>query len=997
MQLSHPILNRICLSLDNAFTAHSSHSGHSSLAAVWLALTILATGISAEAASPLIMVQPMSQTVVSGGPASFNVTATGDSQLQYQWRKNGTSLSGQTSASLTIAAATSADAGDYSVMVFSSSGATSSSTARLTVGAIQLPSIVSQPSSQTVSAGGNATFQVVASGSQPFAYQWKKNGFNLSGQASATLTLQSVTSADAGAYSVSVANAAGATASANAMLTVTTPSSPVLVTQPSSQTVPAGSSVTLSVTAAGSGQLQYQWKKEGIALAAQTSATFSVSSATALDAGNYSVSVSNSSGTTNSANATVTVTATMAPSITSGPINTTVSAGSRATLTVSASGSTPLSFQWRRNGINLSGQTSAILVLNNCTSADAGSYSVQVSNSMGSQTSADATLTVTGAVAQAPGVAVNPVSQTVSAGANVTLFVTATGSGPLSFQWKRNGVDLAGETSAALQINSATSANAGDYAVVVSNDTGTAASATATITIAASSAPSIAVGPISQTTTASGTVTFVVQASGSGPVSYQWMKNGVSIAGANSATLTLQNVQASDIGSYQVIVQNSSGAAASSEATLSIGAQAQTVDSSFAAVNVSNVTAVVVQADGKVIIVGGFTHVGGVPRNRIARLNADGSLDLTFSGAGGANGPILALEPQADGRLVVAGSFTTMQGASANRISRLNADGSVDSSFNVGAGANDSIAAVKVQANGKIVVAGAFSQVNGSPRQFITRLNADGAVDASFNAGSGPNSPINDIKLQADGKVVIGGGFGFVSGVSRRGVARLNYDGSLDASFGAGILAGTVGTVSTIDLQTDGRILIGGSFSAVNGSPCSGLARLNADGTLDTSFITGLTTLASISSVRVQPDGRIIVGGQLNFAGIGALPDFAGRLNADGSLDTGLGSDLMLSLGSANNIEVQGNGSIYLAGNSTLLRVVSDILRPRLMASGKVTNSFSLSVQTRNGRTYILESKATADANNWTQIQTTPGDGSIKTMSDTSATASIRFYRVREQ
>ncbi len=198
------------------------------------------------------------------------------------------------------------------------------------------------------------------------------------------------------------------------------------------------------------------------------------------------------------------------------------------------------------------------------------------------------------------------------------------------------------------------------------------------------------------------------------------------------------------------------------------------------------VSAIAVQADGKIVIGGSFTGVNGHPRNRIARLNADGSVDQSFNPGGGADDFVETVAVQADGKIVIGGGFTGVNGHPRNRIARLNADGSVDQSFNPGSGANTFVFAVAVQADGNIVIGGFFTSVNGTPRNRIARLNADGSVDQSFNPGSGADDFVETVAIQADGKIVIGGVFLSVNGAPRNRIARLNADGSVDTSFDVG-------------------------------------------------------------------------------------------------------------------------------------------------------------------------------------------------------------------
>jgi parallel beta-helix repeat protein len=268
------------------------------------------------------------------------------------------------------------------------------------------PSITTQPQSQTVAANGNAIFSVVAAGTAPLTYQWTKNSAAISGATSSTLQLSSVTSANAGNYAVVVSNPYGSLTSVSASLTVTAGVAPSITTQPQSQTVAANGNVTFSVVASGTAPLSYQWTKNSAAISGATSSTLQLSSVNSANAGNYAVTVTNTYGNITSASATLTVTpAGVAPSITTQPQSQTVAANSIVSFTVVAAGTAPFTYQWTQNSAAISGATSATLQINSVTSADAGEYAVTVTNAYGNITSASATLTVT---ASSPGTVEQP-------------------------------------------------------------------------------------------------------------------------------------------------------------------------------------------------------------------------------------------------------------------------------------------------------------------------------------------------------------------------------------------------------------------------------------------------------------------------------------------------------------------------------------------------------------------------------------------------------------
>ncbi|MCF8461640.1 MAG: T9SS type A sorting domain-containing protein [Flavobacteriales bacterium] len=272
------------------------------------------------------------------------------------------------------------------------------------------------------------------------------------------------------------------------------------------------------------------------------------------------------------------------------------------------------------------------------------------------------------------------------------------------------------------------------------------------------------------------------------------------------------------------------------------------------------VKAILLQPDGKIIIAGWFTEYNGTPRNCIARLNADGSLDNTFDPGIGPNEVIQTALLQPDGKIIIAGFFTEYAGTAKNYIARLNADGSLDSSFGLGTGANNRPEAIRLQPDGKIIIAGTFTEYDGIARNYIARIHADGSLDNSFDPGSGANSGIEDVMLQPDGKIIIGGWFTSYNGTGINRIARINSDGSLDNSFNVGTAADAL--VFCIALQTDGKIIIGGNFAFYNGTGRNRIARINSDGSLDNTFDPGTGVNLAVHSATLQPDGKVIIGGQ---------------------------------------------------------------------------------------------------------------------------------------
>ena len=269
---------------------------------------------------------------------------------------------------------------------------------------------------------------------------------------------------------------------------------------------------------------------------------------------------------------------------------------------------------------------------------------------------------------------------------------------------------------------------------------------------------------------------------------------------------------------------------------------------------------IAIQSDGKIIIGGTFTNYNGSTLNNIARLNSNGTIDVTFTLGTGANSTVNTAVLQGDGKIIIGGDFTSYNGTSRNRIARLNADGTLDATFDPGVGANASVFSTAIQSDGKIVIGGSFSTYNSNTKNFIARINSNGSFDASF-AGTGTNGTIRTIRIQSDGKIFMAGVFNTYDGVARISVARANSDGSLDISFDPG--TGANSAVRTSAIQSDGKILIGGEFTSYNTTAINRIARLNSDGSIDATFNTGTGANNTVWSTVIQSDGKIIIGGML--------------------------------------------------------------------------------------------------------------------------------------
>ncbi len=363
------------------------------------------------------------------------------------------------------------------------------------------------------------------------------------------------------------------------------------------------------------------------------------------------------------------------------------------------------------------------------------------------------------------------------------------------------------------------------------------------------------------------------------------------------------------------------------------------------------------QSDGKVLIVGRITSYNGIPTGELARINTDGSLDTTFnnnliagsgggaSGLGGAGYTYFA-DVQTDGKILVVGNFTTYGSTPVYRIARFNSDGTPDSTFmtNVGTGANNYAFQVQQLQSGKILVDGAFSTFNGTTVSGVVLLNSDGTTDTSFTTNLGTGFVGGTEKYfaeTADGKIIIMGDFTSLNGTTVGGIVRLNADGTIDNTFnqGAGFAGGYPYGATA---QSNGKLLVVSSATTYDGATISNLVRLNSDGTLDTDFVTNVGSTNNVYKTAVQADGKILVSGAFNtFNGLSVNKII--RLNSDGTTDTSFVTDIGTGFADGLSKDVGGmvvdsSGNIALGSRTAsfngisnthyLIKLITDIVIP---------------------------------------------------------------------
>ncbi|HEY0550184.1 MAG TPA: hypothetical protein VGF13_11335, partial [Verrucomicrobiae bacterium] len=424
------------------------------------------------------------------------------------------------------------------------------------------------------------------------------------------------------------------------------------------------------------------------------------------------------------------------------------------------------------------------------------------------------------------------------------------------------------------------------------------------------------------------TASFYVGVSSSTFVTFQWYRGTQQLAGATSQALTLTNLSPSLQGEYFAVVSNSFGSATSAPASLVVlpivpGMVDPMFNSGFGPNSV--VRAVRPDPDGHIYIGGEFSSVNGTNRARLARLNSNGSLDGTFAaGLSNSSGfaSVYALAVQTNHQLLVGGSFSHVNSTPRRSLARINSDGSLDASFDAAIpGTLSSVWAITLLTDGKILIGGDFTSVLGATRNGLALLNSNGTLDSFFGSGAGMNGSVRAIVVQPDGRVIVGGAFTTVNGQPRARIARLTEIGALDPTFNSSVSADS--WVNALALQADGKIILGGSFANVNGNYWPYLARLDANGLLDPIFNLTNRPNGALTSLAVQPDGKVIIGGGFTVLGTEFHQNFA-RLKIDGSVDDGFYSNPGASSW-VETIALEPSGAILIGGT---FYSVNGLVRP---------------------------------------------------------------------
>lgn len=503
-----------------------------------------------------INTQPTAQSVCAGNTATFSVAATG-TNITYQWKKNGAvlsnggNISGAQSATLTISNTSATDVDNYTVEVTGSGNTVVSNAVALTVNSA--PTISLQPQGQTLCVGGTISLSVTAAGAT--TYQWKRGNTNV-GTNSASLNISNATANDAGQYTCVITNSCG-NITTNAV-TVTVNPSTAITTQPQPQAVCIGGTLTLTTAATGTGTLSYQWKRGATPVGAN-SATLTINNVQAGDIGSYTCEVTGTCGTvtTNAANVTVAP----LPTFTTQPQSTTICAGASPTFTVNSTGLANPQYQWYVNGSAVGSPTT-----NTSFTATTPTNGTTVNAVIigGCQDVSSNIVTIT--VNPTTTITTQPINQSACLGSSASFSVVATGVN-LTYQWKKNGNNIGGQTQATLTLNNITANDAANYTCLVTGTCGAPTSNAGVLSIA--NTASISSQPQAQTICGGTTLTLDVVGNAGNNTTYQWLFNGNPV-GTNNSTYSVPNASAAVEGNYEVTISGGCGTITSNSVVVDV-------------------------------------------------------------------------------------------------------------------------------------------------------------------------------------------------------------------------------------------------------------------------------------------------------------------------------------------------------------------------------------------------------------------------------------------
>lgn len=505
--------------------------------------------------------------------------------------------------------------------------------------------------------------------------------------------------------------------------------------------------------------------------------------------------------------------------------------------------------------------------------------------------------------------------------------------------------------------------------------------------------------PLRYQTAAGGSAIFYVTFSQCNEPFVQWFRDGVAVPGATNLVFVISNATPSLAGSYSVTASNTSGVVTSPAAPLVVTRaplKPGSLDIGFysGAGPDNSVTALDVDGDGRVVIAGDFLSVDGVPRPGIARLGPDGSVDRSFNPGSGFTNTITSVTKfssviaREDGKVIVGGFFTRVGAESRYGLAQLNADGSVDEAFvpdfpEYGR----EVTAVIRQPDGRLMV----GTTGGAHR-----LHADGANDPTFER-EGSQGNVMCLARYPDGRVLLGGSFSSGNGTGSLRLIRVNSDGKRDLTFNQ--FFGTDSPVLSVQIDDHERIVIGGGFSTVNGSPARRIARLRPDGSIDGSFELQSGANFEILALAVQDDGKTYLAGSFtNFNAVyrGRIARLLDDGSLDDSFDPGLGADSVvyaLKLDAFGMLHLGGRFSTYNAlRRPAVVRVIGE---PRLANVAVNDQRIRAQFLSFDGWAHHMEGSAETLGAPWNSLTNQTGRGYRQWFDVPLEPRPFRFYRMR--
>ena len=511
--------------------------------------------------APVITQQPTTLYAARDTNASFTMSASGSPDLNYQWYRNGTLLPDGNGTNYLLNQVQPHQVGEYHAVVSNHYGNATSQIANLHVGDAPLINIA--PTDVIAAIGSATQLSVDANGTGPLAYQWHKNGNNVTDANGTVLAFPNVQNSDEGVYEVTVSSPYGSVRSGPANLQIGR--APQFTTQPLDHNASIGSNLTLSVDANGSGPLTFEWFKGTQPLPdANGSKTLTINNVSANDAGNYKVHVANEYGSIDSRVALIAVG--YAPVLTRDLTpDQFIVAGTAINLSVDVNGSAPLTYAWTHDGNSITEANGSTHTIASAALNHAGVYQVNVSNPFGQVAGQPVSINV----GYPPVYLTELTDQNATTGDNITFTADVNGTAPITFQWYRETAPISSATNQIYQIPNATSQNNGRYWVKASNLYGIQDSRQARLDVGGP--PVIIVQPDANKTATGSTLTLSVEVSGSEPLTYQWYHNNGALSGATEKTLIINDVNGSHNGAYFVRVSNSRGVAESQVVEILVG------------------------------------------------------------------------------------------------------------------------------------------------------------------------------------------------------------------------------------------------------------------------------------------------------------------------------------------------------------------------------------------------------------------------------------------